>query len=278
LVVRTRYPAGVGLIQSNKERKELKGGKIFINKIMEDIQIDYRTLGNLAQCIDISWPITETTTTHNDNHKTVFTAENDVEKDGNRSTSIRIHSQTGTHVKNGNTIEQTPLRDLMGMAKVIDFSVVESVNKSGRITKEDFLALQSSLDNLEGQIVLLKTRNSYKYLSDAKWQQNFVYLDASGADYLVNEKKVKAVGIDYIHIERIDIQTAHETYEILHQNHVPIIEGLRLAHAQGIPVTESTSPIDMHQGIYYLICLPIRLVGIESAPARAILIPLDFRM
>ncbi len=100
-------------------------------------------------------------------------------------------------------------------------------------------------------------------------------MDASGAEFLA-EKRVRAVGIDYIGIERSDIQKDHATHETLLQHNIPIIEGLRLAHAPGLTTKENSSRA--HQGIYYLVCLPLRVEGIEAAPARAILLPIDYQM
>jgi arylformamidase len=70
------------------------------------------------------------------------------------------------------------------------------------------------------------------------------------------EKKVKAVGIDYLGIERN--QPDHATHTILMNNNITIIEGLRLA--------------DVMAGDYFFICLPLNVVGLEAAPARALLL------
>jgi len=64
------------------------------------------------------------------------------------------------------------------------------------------------------------------------------------------------VGIDYLGIERN--QEAHDTHTLLLQEDIPIIEGLRLAHAE--------------EAYYSFICLPLALQGLDGAPARAILI------
>ncbi len=68
---------------------------------------------------------------------------------------------------------------------------------------------------------------------------------------------VKAVGTDYLGIERD--QPGHETHRALLSHRVAIIEGLRLA--------------DVDAGKrYYLLCLPLKIVGFEAAPARAVLL------
>ena len=84
---------------------------------------------------------------------------------------------------------------------------------------------------------------------------NFVYVDKSAAEYLVQIKSV-AIGIDYLGIERD--QPQHDTHALLLQNNIPIIEGLRLGHVK--------------PGYYTLMCLPLLIPGLDAAPARAILI------
>ena len=82
----------------------------------------------------------------------------------------------------------------------------------------------------------------------------FVYLEFTGEEYL--KKKVKAVGIDYLGIERS--QSGHPTHLTLMRADIGIIEGLRLRHVK--------------EGAYFFVCLPLNTIGIEAAPARAVVI------
>ena len=67
------------------------------------------------------------------------------------------------------------------------------------------------------------------------------------------------MGIDYLSIQRYaDPDATHRT---LLGAGVAVLEGLDLADA----------PL----GLYELICLPLRLVGAEAAPARVVLRELD---
>ena len=79
-------------------------------------------------------------------------------------------------------------------------------------------------------------------------------MTASGAEHLA-DLGVKAVGIDYLGIERN--QPDHATHTTLLENEVAIIEGLRLEHVE--------------PGVYFLCCFPLAVQGLESAPARAVL-------
>jgi len=104
---------------------------------------------------------------------------------------------------------------------------------------------------------LFKTKNS-ALKNNAPFDPEFIYLDKTGAKYCV-EQKIKAVGIDYLGIERN--QPGHETHALLLENNIGIIEGLRLAHAEADQ--------------YFLICLPLLIPGADASPARAILCKAD---
>jgi arylformamidase len=202
--------------------------------------------------IDISWPITPTMTAYKDTTSVTFTELHTFEKDGVRKTLMTLDSHTGTHVDapshflaQGKTSEAVPLEQLIGNCVVIDMTFVEEA-----ITADDLEEY-----DLEGcDIILFKTRNSAHAVT-APFNTSFVYLDASAATYLA-ELGVQAVGIDYLGIERNNPN--HETHRILMDAGVAIIEGLRLADAQ--------------EDAYFFVCLPLAVVGLDGAPARAILV------
>jgi arylformamidase len=81
------------------------------------------------------------------------------------------------------------------------------------------------------------------------------FVDQAGAQFLLDQG-ISGVGIDGLGIERA--QPGHETYEILLGNDIIVLEGLRLA--------------DVAEGSYLLVAAPLKLVGTEAAPVRAILI------
>jgi arylformamidase len=202
--------------------------------------------------IDISWPISEHMTQYKNKAAVHIESTKTFEKDGAREASICLDSHAGTHIespahfmRDGITIDKIDLTRCCGHCQVIDMTFAED-----SITDEHLSLLPIESDT----IILLKTTNSELH-DTAPFDPDFVYLAASGAEYLV-EKKVKAIGIDYVGLERS--QQAHATHQILMQHNIIIIEGLRL---------------DMiHAGNYVLACLPLALVGLEAAPARAVLI------
>lgn len=160
-----------------------------------------------------------------------------------------INLHTGTHIdaplhmiENGKSIDELDLTKLITQCKVLDFSDIEDC-----ITKKDL----ESKSIEQGDFVLLKTKNS---LQD-KMSSDFVFLEKSGAEYL-SEKNIMGVGIDSLGIERS--QPGHETHLALLSRQIVIIEGLRLG--------------DIDEGKYYLIAMPVSIIGAEAAPARVILI------
>ena len=208
----------------------------------------------MMKIIDISWPISTATTGYKDRHVVAFEKVKNFAKDGVRETNIRLSAHTGTHVdapshflKDGKTIDQIHPDRLIGPCKVLDMTdVAEHITRNRLAEHESEIAADD--------IVLLKTSNSAQPATE-KFSPHIVYLESSGAEYL-KEKKIKAVGIDYLGIERS--QPGHPTHEVLMAANICIIEGLRL------------SPVDA--GAYFLVCLPLNIIGLEAAPARAVLI------
>lgn len=201
--------------------------------------------------IDISWPITDKMTEYKDKKTVKLEKIKTFEKDGVRESVLQCGAHTGTHIdapahflKNGTTVDKIPLDTFMGLCQVLDLTEVED-----GITADDLAECEIEA----GDIILFKTANSSLEPTDP-FQPDFVYLTADGAEYLV-DLGVKAVGIDYLGIERN--QPDHATHTILLENEVAIIEGLRLDHVQA--------------GVYYLCCFPMAMQGVEAAPARAIL-------
>lgn len=202
--------------------------------------------------IDISWALCRETVEYRDKKTIEFEKVKKFDRDDIRETRIRLCSHAGTHVdapahfiSDGETIDKVSLATCVGECIVLDMKHVGECITAAHLEKQTIK---------EGDIVLLKTTNS-ELPSTGNFNKGFVYLDVSGAHYLV-EKKVGAVGIDYLGIERG--QKGHQTHWELFTNNITIIEGLRLKAAE--------------PGAYFLCCLPLDVVGIEAAPARAVLI------
>jgi arylformamidase len=173
--------------------------------------------------------------------------------DGANVSSIALGSHTATHVDaakhfldDGQTVDRIPLERLIGPARVVE--VGDDVKS---ITKADL----AGHDLGNSKRVLLKTRNSMLW-SRGEFVRDYTYLAPDGAEYLVS-LGVEVVGIDYLSIEQFR-SGHHRTHRMLLEREVVIIEGLALG--------------DVAPGTYEMICLPLRLEGLDGAPARVILI------
>ena len=204
--------------------------------------------------IDISWPISKATTGYKDRSVIHFDHVKHFNTDGVRETNIHLSSHSGTHIdapahflKEGKAIDELPLDRFVGDCVVLDMTTCAE-----RITRNCLMAHDDQI--CEGGIVLLRTTNSDLSVTD-KFNPHFVYLEVSGATYLA-EKKIKLVGIDYLGIEHS--QSGHPTHETLMHADVGIIEGLRLGHVK--------------TGNYFFAALPLYTIGLEAAPARAVLL------
>jgi arylformamidase len=202
--------------------------------------------------IDISWPITKQMTTYKNESSIEFSELRTMGKDAMRKTKITLDSQTGTHVDapahflpDGTTSDAISLEQLIGNCVVIDMTHIQEA-----ITADDLEEY-----DLEGcDIILFKTTNSDCQPIDT-FNSEFIYLDTSAAMFLA-ELGIQAVGIDYLGIERNN--SNHDVHRILFEANIAIIEGLRLAQ---VP-----------EDAYFFVCLPLAVVGLDGAPARAILV------
>jgi len=163
--------------------------------------------------------------------------------------SMSIH--TGTHIDaplhflpKGKPIDSLSLNVFVGEAQVV--AIPQNVN----LITVDIL---QDVCEINAARILFKTKNSQLW-ETSKFQQDYVALEASAAQWLVDQG-VQLVGIDYLSIA--PFKDPAPTHEILLINDVVIVESLDL---------RSVEP-----GLYTLICLPLKLVGREAAPARAIL-------
>ena len=172
-------------------------------------------------------------------------------KDGTNESKIELEMHTGSHVdapyhvlENGKKIDKMPLERFMGNAVVVDFTKVKDC-----ITRKDLM--NSSIKIQKYDIVLLKTKNN----PEKEFDFNFVYLEKTGAEYLAS-KKIKAVGIDSLGIERN--QPNHITHNILAEKNIPIFEGLDLSKVK--------------QGKYFFHGLPLKIKDGDASPVRAVLV------
>ena len=164
------------------------------------------------------------------------------------STSLHI----GTHIdapchyiQGGAGLETMPIAAGVGRARVIQIQDPEAI----RIKELSGHTLEA------GERVLFKTRNSATLWKSDHFHTKYVSIAPETAHFLV-EKGIKTVGIDYFSVGEYG-PAGDETHRILLTAGIWIIEGLML---------ENVAP-----GDYELLCLPLKIVGSDGAPARAVL-------
>lgn len=85
--------------------------------------------------------------------------------------------------------------------------------------------------------------------------RHYVGVTASGAEHLIAHG-IRVVGVDYLTVEEFKKPGAPAHHVLLGGGAI-IIEGLNLR--------------DVDPGIYDMLCLPLRVVGADGAPARVLL-------
>ena len=114
-----------------------------------------------------------------------------------------------------------------------------------------------NLDIKDGvERILFKTSNSRYWVSDRySFNRDYVTLNSQGARYLV-DMDLKLVGIDYFSVS---------VYDDLIQPHKIFLD-------RGVVILENIDLRQVTTGLYELICLPLKIVGTDGAPVRAVLI------
>jgi arylformamidase len=144
--------------------------------------------------------------------------------------------------------EAIPLDAGMGPAWVVDATALTGDAISARDLE--------ALDLPAGETRLLfKTRNSALWSEDG-FRESFIALDASAAAALV-ARGVRFVGIDYLSIGPFGNAVA--THRTLLEAGVVILEGADLREVEPGPIE--------------LLCLPLRLIGSDGVPVRALARP-----
>lgn len=167
---------------------------------------------------------------------------------------LAMSAHTGTHVDapyhfipQGARLDQVPLERFVGEALVVDILGVETVTAAD---------LEAAVIPADTRRVLFKTDNSQIWAQgEDRFQEDFVALSPDAAQFLV-DRGVLLVGTDYLSIA--PFKQSRPVHQILLGAQVAILEGVDLSR---VPA-----------GIYMLYCLPLKLVGVDGAPARAILI------
>lgn len=170
-------------------------------------------------------------------------------------TLIDTSVHTGTHMdaplhflEGGADISAMPLETGMGEGKIIEIESGEAVYP------EEIQRFEEKYEQIKpGEKVFFKTKNSETDWSRSPFNDHYIYLSKEAAEYLV-KKKISMVGIDYLSISKGDINM--EVHQHLLGNDCWIVEGLDLRNIE--------------EGLYDIICLPIKIEDADGAPARVV--------
>jgi arylformamidase len=163
-------------------------------------------------------------------------------------TRLDLGAHTGTHadapghvIQGGDGIDALALDALVGEAWVAD-----ATGLPGDLDAQGLAGLGIPEDV---ERLLLRTRNSELWARD-RFEHDFVVVAPDGAEALV-ARGLRLVGIDYLSVGTL------ETHLALLGAGTAVVEGLDLRRAPSGPC--------------HLICLPMRLEGVDGAPARVLL-------
>jgi len=166
---------------------------------------------------------------------------------------LGVHS--GTHIdaphhflNDGRTVDQLPLDLLIGPCYVVQLAgEIESISAG---------VLQGLTLPPDATRLLFRTSNSHLWeQGKCSFVEEFVAISAEAAQWLVG-RGIRLVGVDYLSVAPFG--ESIPTHTILLEAGVIVLEGLDLS---AVP-----------PGSYDLVCLPLKLLGAEGAPARAVLI------
>lgn len=182
----------------------------------------------------------------------------------------------GTHIdapvhfaQGGKTVDQLEPAQLIGPGVKIDVSTKAAANRDYLIRLDDFKKWESANGELpDGCIVLLQTGFSnywpdkMRYLGtdqkgpDAVRDLHFPGLDPAAAKWLVDNRKIKAIGLDTASID-YGQSTEFASHVELMTNNIPAFENV--ANLDKLPAKG-----------FQIIALPMKIKGGSGAPLRIV--------
>jgi arylformamidase len=168
------------------------------------------------------------------------------------SSHINMIPHCGTHIdaplhfiRDGKAVDALDFDLLIGPCRVLEH------RGDRHITKDDLMAMGF----VPSQRILIKSHNSIR-LRNGTLDENFLSLLPEALDHLI-QSGVKVLGVDGFSIGPMGEMTT--------RNH------LVFCRTGGI-IIEVLDLLDVEPGEYGLIALPIKLEGVEGAPARVVLV------
>ncbi len=188
--------------------------------------------------------------------------------------TLSLPEHGGTHLdapihfsSTGMTADQIPIRSLLGRCIIIDVSEKAQSDRDYKLAVQDILDFEAAHGRIEPRsIVLLRTGWS-AYWPDVKSylgddtpgdasRLSFPSFGAEAAAFLIEQRQVKAIGVDTASIDR-----GQSTDFMVHQ----------VVAAHNIPAFENLTNLDqLPQKGAFLVALPTKVGGGSGAPLRAV--------
>jgi arylformamidase len=171
---------------------------------------------------------------------------------------VAFSTHCGTHIefplhhwKGGDDAMHYPLKNMIGQAVVLDFTN----KKAGDcITIEEIKAYDSKIN--DGDIVLLHTGLDKNWRTE-DWEP-FPYIACDALEWLLDVKKIKAIGTDATSIENPHVEDQ--------PNHTACFK-------RGVAIIESLTNLSrIENGRALVFILPLPIEGMEACPSRIIAI------
>jgi kynurenine formamidase len=175
-----------------------------------------------------------------------------------------VHFAQGRH-----TVDAIPLDQLMGPAIVVDVTAQAAADRDYRVTTADLETWEKSHGRIpDNSIVLLRTGfsrhwpDAAAYLGtaergpDAVAKLHFPGLHPDAAKWLVDNRRIKAVGLDTASID-YGQSALYESHRALMERNIPAFENL--TNLDRLPVTGGV-----------VVALPMKIGGGSGGPLRAI--------
>ncbi|SFM92705.1 cyclase family protein [Methanolobus profundi] len=207
-----------------------------------------------GKIIDITTGISVDTPVYDGDPVPVVEKVSSIEEDGFAVSLISIGTHTGTHVdapshilKDGPSVDKIEPSSLMGEAIMLDLSSGE-----GPITSEELETNYLSFacgDDIPVLLIRTKRVSSSHIMTD---QERFL---TSSAGKWIMDHGFSVVGVDTL---SVDSEPSLPNHSLFLKNEIHIVEYLHLS--------------EVIEGLYYFICLPLKVIGCDGAPARVILI------
>ena len=175
------------------------------------------------------------------------------------SGEVFFWTHCGTHVefpyhhrKDGLQAQNYPIENLIGNASIIDFTDKKAEDA---MTLEEFKERGKHIQ--EGDMVFLHTG------LDAKWRTNdwepYPYVEMDAIKWLVDEKKIKAIGTDATSLENFNHKNADGIDD--QPNHNSVFE-------HNVAMVESLTNLDKVGKRAFVTIEPLKIHGIEACPVR----------